>query len=129
MPHIKLEYTNNIIVEKDFKQLFSEIHQIINLTLGINPLNMKSRAVVLENYFIADGNADHAFAHLQIKILDRHKAENLTKLGEAASKILADFFEAKTNGLVFQASVEISEMKGNLYFKWHGEKIWKPRAI
>ena len=123
MPQITLEYTDNIKVTGSFNLLFSEIHQRINQTLGINPLNIKSRVIVLNNYYIADGTPAHAFAHLQIKILDGHKSDKIVKLGEAVFKTLEGFFQDQVNGLAFQPSVEISEMKRELYFKFPVEKI------
>lgn len=77
----------------------------------------------MSNYFIADGEISHAFAHLQIQTLNRHNPEKLKILGESVFKELTDFFKDQVAGLLFQPSVEIAEMKQDLYFKWPAEKI------
>lgn len=123
MPHITLEYTNNLKVRKDFNQLFPKIHKLIAESLSVDPLNCKSRANHLDNYYIADGNPKQAFAHLQIKILDRHEPEKVKKLGEAIFDALTEFFIGQTNDLIFQPSVEINELKGELYFKLPSDQI------
>jgi 5-carboxymethyl-2-hydroxymuconate isomerase len=123
MPHITLEYSNNINIEKDFRQLFFLIHQAIHQTLGIDTLNMKSRAIALNDYFIEDGSPDHAFAHLQIKFLDRHQPASLKKLGDEIFNLMVEFFEGQTDALIFQPSFEITEINHEFYFKWNEDRI------
>ncbi len=117
MPHISLEYSSNISITKDFGALFGQIHQLLEHSLKVNPLNCKSRIITHDNYFIADGNENHAFAHLQIKVLDKHPMEGKQEVGEGAFELLKEFFKGQTGGLIFQPSVEIHEMKEDLYYK------------
>lgn len=124
MPHITLEYSSNLKVTKEnFPFFFSNLHQALVDHLGVNILNCKSRAVRLKNYYIADGDKDHAFAHLEIKILEGHNRVGVDLAGEMAMKLLRNFFEMVTDGLVFQPSVEIVEIPKTNYFKISAEEI------
>jgi 5-carboxymethyl-2-hydroxymuconate isomerase len=125
MPHITLEYSSNIRITKDFGTLFSQIHQLLERTLKVNPLNCKSRIICHDRFFISDGDANHAFAHLQIKVLDKHPEEGKKAVGSGAFELLREFFKDEVGGLCFQPSVEVHEMKGDLYYKLGVEEILK----
>ena len=125
MPHITLEYSSNIRITKDFGELFGPIHQLLEHSLKVNPLNCKSRIICHDHFFIADGNENHAFAHLQIKVLDKHPEEGKIAVGFGAFELLRDFFNDDVDGLCFQPSVEIHEMKGDFYYKLGLEEILK----
>jgi len=117
MPHITLEYSSNIPITKDFGKLFGQIHQLLERSLKVNPLNCKSRVICHDNFFVAKGDLKHAFAHLQIKVLDRHPFEGKQEVGAGAFELLKEFYMDQVDGLIFQPSVEIHEMKGDLYYK------------
>jgi 5-carboxymethyl-2-hydroxymuconate isomerase len=125
MPHITLEYSSNITITKDFSVLFGQIHQLLERSLKVNPLNCKSRIVCHDRFYIADGNENHAFAHLQIKVLDKHPEEGKKNVGSGAFALLREFFKDEVAGFCFQPSVEIHEMKGDLYYKLGVEEILK----
>jgi len=123
MPHITLEYSSNITITKDFGELFEPIHQLLERSLNVNPLNCKSRVICHDNFFVANGDPKHAFAHLQIKVLDRHPFEGKQEVGAGAFELIKTFFKDQVAGLCFQPSVEIHEMKGDLYYKLGVEEI------
>ena len=69
MPHFVLEYSDNLAVDADVLQsLFAGL--IDNaVESGLFPLKgMRCRAHPCHDYRMADGNPEHAFAHLEIKI-------------------------------------------------------------
>ncbi len=123
MPHITLEYSSNIRINKDFGSLFGQIHQLLERSLMVNPLNCKSRAICHDNFYISKGDPKHAFAHLQIKVLDKHPFEGKQEVGSGAFELVKEFFKDQIEGLIFQPSVEIHEMKGDLYYKLAVEEI------
>jgi len=125
MPHITLEYSSNIRITKDLGVLFSQIHKLLEHSLNINTLNCKSRANCQDTFFLADGDKKHAFAHLQIKVLDKHPLEGKQELGAGAFELVKVFFYGQVEGLCFQPSVEILEMKKDLYYKLPLEGIPK----
>ena len=103
--------------------MFSKIHQLLERSLKVNPLNCKSRAICHDKFLIADGDKKHAFAHLTIKILDSHPEEGKQELGAGAFQMLKEFFSDQVDGFCFQPSVEIHEIKKVLFFKLAVEKI------
>lgn len=79
MPHIIFEYTDNIKNEINFHSLFKSIHQVFMKRKDLFPIGgIRSRAIELNNYFVADGTEDDAFVHATIKI-GAGRSENVKK--------------------------------------------------
>jgi 5-carboxymethyl-2-hydroxymuconate isomerase len=104
MPHITLEYSSNIKITKNFGEFFNEVHQLLVHYLHVDTLNCKSRVICHDKFYIADGNIKHAFAHLQIKVLDRHPMKGKQDMGNQSFKLLKEFFFGQVDGLCFQPS-------------------------
>lgn len=69
MPHFIVEYTANIKAEADIPKLLAKANEILIAQGGIFPIGgMRSRAIELHDYYIADGQADYAFVHCNLKI-------------------------------------------------------------
>ena len=83
MPHIILEYSNNIKTG-GFDHLFKDIHAILSDYAEI--ANCKSRAIKLENYYIGEGDKQNAMINLQLKLLPGRS--NATKK-EIAEKLIS----------------------------------------
>ena len=114
MPHIILQYTDNIVLKQNFNQLFSKIHTALSGIAGINPKNCKSRAIKLANYFIGDGDKSKAFAHLEIRIFEGRAKDIKQKIGNEVLILLKNHYP---ENLDIQFTVEIIEMNPELYFK------------
>ncbi|NCA84454.1 MAG: hypothetical protein EOM83_02655 [Clostridia bacterium] len=124
MPHITLELSDNLPMSDDhFPKFFAELHQMLVSDLGISLLNCKSRLVRHKNYYVANGNAAHAFAHLEIKILKGRSAAEIGKMGNAALELLSTAFKTSHKGLIFQPSVEIIGIDPANYFKLSADTI------
>ena len=117
MPHIILEYTDNISIKKDFNQLFAGIHTVLSEKAGIDPGNCKSRAIKLTDYFIGEGEKPNAFVHLEIRIFQGRNLEIKQQIGNEILKLLRNYFNENSENLNIQITVEIIEMDGKLYFK------------
>nr|NQU93267.1 hypothetical protein [Bacteroidota bacterium] len=119
MPQITLEYSSNLEGEpkSTFEKFFSELHNLLTETLGIDPLNCKSRWISRNDYYIANGDYRHAFAHLEIKTLNRHDPAKLKIVGHSALELLREFYNESSAGKWFQPSVVITEMNREYYFK------------
>jgi 5-carboxymethyl-2-hydroxymuconate isomerase len=61
MPHLTLEYTDNIAVE--IQPLLARLHEGGAATRAINLKGIKNRAIKPSQCRIADGNPNHAFVH------------------------------------------------------------------
>ena len=110
MPHIKLEYTDNLVRSAELQGLFQSIHQVLATTGGINLENCKSRCQALSDFRIGDGDARHAFVHLDIRFVEGRDMELKQQLGEEIKKILVDFFCTAQNPSATQITVEIRDI-------------------
>ena len=69
MPHFIIEYTDNIKAEADIPALLKKINQSLISHDDVFPIGgIRSRAIELHDYYIADGTEDDAFVHAVLKI-------------------------------------------------------------
>jgi 5-carboxymethyl-2-hydroxymuconate isomerase len=69
MAHLIIEYTSNIKAEADLANLLRKANEVIIAQNGVFPIGgIRSRALELEDYRMADGAADYAFVHATLKI-------------------------------------------------------------
>ena len=118
MPHLKLEYSDNISEKIDFSILFSRLHHTLAETGGINIDNCKSRAYQIKTYFIADGNSDQGFVHLEVKFFEGRSTALKKIIGQ---KLLHDIKKMYTNSFSnqkIQITVEILDIINENYFKY-----------
>jgi 5-carboxymethyl-2-hydroxymuconate isomerase len=116
MPHLTLEHTANLTNTICYAALFKALHQILAETADVDLNNCKSRAVPLAHYRVGDGDARHAFAHLEIRLFDRPPAVK-TELGERSLACLRRHLTHPTPDLTLQLTVEIVDVERAAYFK------------
>ena len=69
MAHVIVEYTSNIRAESDVPKLLQTINDTLIAQPGVFPIGgIRSRAIELVDYRMADGAADYAFVHVTLKI-------------------------------------------------------------
>jgi len=69
MPHFILEYTGNIKSEARIPELLRKVNAVLMAQGGVFPTGgIRSRAIELQDYAIADSAADYAFVHATLKI-------------------------------------------------------------
>ncbi|BAU28294.1 5-carboxymethyl-2-hydroxymuconate delta isomerase [Aneurinibacillus soli] len=95
MPHIIVEYTDNIKVEGDISGLLRKINDVL---IGRAPLfpvgGIRSRAIELQDYCVADGTEDDAFVHVTLKIgAGRSEADKQAVCDELFEKVKEHFAE------------------------------------
>ncbi|MEN8172365.1 MAG: 5-carboxymethyl-2-hydroxymuconate Delta-isomerase [Chloroflexota bacterium] len=118
MPHLTLEYTGNIKQEIDSEAVFSHLHQILATTGGIKIDNCKSRAVRMEDYFIARGGPAKAFVHLEIHFLEGRSEKIKQAIGKESLEVLKAYFASSIEKLDLQINVEITEIRRSAYHKF-----------
>jgi 5-carboxymethyl-2-hydroxymuconate isomerase len=116
MPHLTVEHTANLGNAIRYTALFEALHQILVETAGVNLSNCKSRAVPLAHYHVGDGDPQHAFVHLEIRLFDRPPAVK-AELGERSLACLRRHLALPTSQLKPQLTVEIVDMERTAYFK------------
>ena len=69
MPHFIVEYTDNIKTEARISELLAKVNKVLMAQSGVFPTGgIRSRAIELTDYRIADSAADYAFVHASFKI-------------------------------------------------------------
>jgi 5-carboxymethyl-2-hydroxymuconate isomerase len=69
MPHFIVEYTDNIKGVANIPGLLRKVNAILMAQRGVFPTGaIRSRAICLTEYYVADGTVDDAFVHATLKI-------------------------------------------------------------
>jgi 5-carboxymethyl-2-hydroxymuconate isomerase len=118
MPHFIVEYTANIKAEADIPKLLAKANAILIAQDGIFPIGgIRSRAIELHDYSIADGQADYAFVHCNLKIGAGRTEAQKKKVGDelfaAIQAHFADLFAKRYLAL----SLELNEFSESGTYK------------
>ncbi len=116
MPHLTLQYTHNVEGIR-FSELFSDLHQGLARVGEIDVNNCKSRAIRLDDYYVADGNGQEGFAHLQILLLEGRSVALSRDIGEHCLEVLRRHVESAVPGVAVQLSLEVRDMRRETYLK------------
>ncbi len=117
MPQITLEYTDNCSDCEGFHDLFYAIHKVLNNVGGIDLNNCKSRALVLSNYYIADGNPTHGMVHLSIRFVEGRSEKVRQGIGAQCLELLKRHFAEDLDRLTLQLTVELGDIQLAHYHK------------
>lgn len=113
MPHIIIEYTNNINKDANIPVLLEKIHEVLISKSPLFPTGgIRSRAIELQDYRVADGSEDDAFVHVTLKIgsgrTEEDKKATCDDLFEVIKEHFADLFSKRYLALSMEL-VEFSE--------------------
>jgi 5-carboxymethyl-2-hydroxymuconate isomerase len=117
MPHIILEYSENIKENIDFKKLFRKVHSVLSTRGEVKIDNCKSRSICRTSFYIGDGSVKHAFLHLSIQWLEGRSVELKTEIGEKLLELLKSNYSKSLKELELQITVHINDMQRVNYFK------------
>ena len=117
MPHFVLEYSDNLGENKESIQgLFAELHKTADES-GLFPLKgLRSRGYCCENHRMADGNPQHGFAHLEVKIGVGRSMEDKSVVAGAMFKVLTEHFADQVASRGMALSFEMKELEPVLKF-------------
>jgi len=90
MPHLPLEYTDNI--EVDLQPLLACLHEEVVATGDINLRGIQSRAIKYIQYRIAAGDPNHAFGHVAPLIREGRPIEAQKDAPQRVMKVLKETF-------------------------------------
>ena len=113
MPHIKLEYTENVQWKKPVQELFPKLQSVLIQYAGVKLENCKSRATQLKKYLCTIDGRPNGFTHLEISLLIGRSGAVKTKIGSECTQIIRKFLEDVTQ---VQVSVEIRDLEQENYF-------------
>jgi 5-carboxymethyl-2-hydroxymuconate isomerase len=110
MPHFIVEYTANLDQEADIPSLLKKVNDILIAQGGVFPIGgIRSRAIRLEHYRMADGQADYAFVHAQLKIGAGRDEATKQRVGDALFEMMKAHFAALYEKRYLALSMEIAE--------------------
>ena len=122
MPHLRLEYTDN--VEIDAKPLFKQIHEQLVETGAINMKGMRSAAMQLADYWLADGYEGYRYIFVTLTIRSGRSKETRREFAERIMRVLNDTFgPLRDDGGYLSLHVDIREMEAGVAITQHNFPI------
>lgn len=117
MPHFIVEYTHNIEAEADLPGLFEKVHACLGES-GVFPLGgIRSRAMRLDTWRMADGKHDYAFVHMTLKVGAGRDLETRRKVAEELFAVITAHFAELQGRRLLALSFEMTELHADLNFK------------
>src|SRR5918995_698608 len=117
MPHLTLEYSDNI--EVDVQPLLARLHEEVVATGAINLKGIKSRAIRHTQYRIADGDPQYAFVHVGLLIREGRPAEIQKEATRRVMAVLKETFGHRFENAYLSLSVDIKEMREGIALTEH----------
>lgn len=127
MPHIRLEYSDDLRPLPDVHAVFAEIHTVLNQAAGAAISNAKSRAAALSAY-VGDGNPTNAFVHLSIELMEGRSTEVKAEVSDRCLAILDAAFARAGEDRNLQITVAVSDLERATYRKLPKGTIPNPGA-
>jgi len=117
MPHFIIEYSTNLgQTDESIDDLFAELHRAADKT-GLFPFKgLRGRAYPCDQYRMADGNPEHGFAHLEVKLGVGRSLEDRESAAKIFFKIFTDHFAEQTSKQGVMLSFEMKELEPVLKF-------------
>jgi 5-carboxymethyl-2-hydroxymuconate isomerase len=117
MPHLVLEYSANLPNVPELGAVLRRLHEALVAAGPFDLAKIKSRAVRLEVFRVADGAPDRSFVHLTAAVLDGREAAVLESAREALLAVLREDFAAARAAGRCDVTLEVREMPRRLYGK------------
>jgi len=117
MPHLTLEYSNNI--EVDVQPLLARLHEEVVATGAINLKGIKSRAIKHTQYRIADGDPDYAFVHVGLLIREGRPIEIQKEATQRIMNVLKEIFGYLFEKRKLSLTVDLKEMRDGIALTEH----------
>ncbi|HET9590151.1 MAG TPA: hypothetical protein VFO91_15300 [Anaerolineales bacterium] len=117
MPHLTLEYTDNLDFE--VQPLLARLHEQVVATGAINLKGIKSRAVRHTEYRMADGDPQYAFVHVGLLIREGRPLEIQKEATRRVMAVLKETFGHRFEKEFLSLSVDIKEMREGIALTEH----------
>lgn len=110
MPHFVVEYTDNLGAEARIGQLLTRVNRILLDQDGVFPAGgIRSRAVRLTEYAVADEQVDYAFVHAVLTIGQGRPPEVRKQVGDRIFEAIKDHFADLYARRLLALSFELGE--------------------
>jgi 5-carboxymethyl-2-hydroxymuconate isomerase len=117
MPHLTLEYSDNI--EVDVQPLLARLHEEVVATGAINLKGIKSRAIKHTQYRIADGDPDYGFVHVGLLIREGRPIEVQKDATQRVMNVLKETFGHLFEKRKLSLTVDLKEMRDGIALTEH----------
>ncbi len=112
MPHVIVEYTDNLAARSNIHDLLSKIRQVLENQSDTYPVGgIRVRAHEVSCYSIADGKEDDAFVHTLFKIGKGRSEEVKQATCEAIFEVMKTHFEDIYRESYLALSLELEEFQ------------------
>ncbi len=117
MPHLTVEYSNNLEADIDIDALIRVLHDTAANIEALPVGGLRTRAVARKHYRIADGHPDNAFVNLVLRIAPGRSFDVRKAVGEALFQALCHHLEPIYSSSAIAISLEIQELDADLRWK------------
>ncbi|MBD7937320.1 5-carboxymethyl-2-hydroxymuconate Delta-isomerase [Cytobacillus sp. Sa5YUA1] len=120
MPHFIIEYTSNIKSDAHIPALLEKANKILISKSPTFPIGgIRSRAIELKDYYIADGQADDAFVHATLKIGSGRSEQEKASVCDELFTMMKEHFQELYDHRYFALSMELYEFSEAGTYKWN----------
>ncbi len=117
MPHFIVEYSANLAEDINFDAFFEQVHQCLGDS-GVFPLGgIRSRAIRMDNYRIADAKHDYAFIHILLKVGSGRDEVTRKKVCDQLFGVIEQYFSPLQAKRLLAISFEMQEIHPVLTYK------------
>ena len=103
MPHLMIDYSANVESDVDMGALCDTLRDVAASIDAFPLAGVKVRAVRVDHYAIADGNPEHGFIDISVRIREgrdmQTKQNAAHKLFDAANEFVADVMQRRSLAL------------------------------
>ena len=117
MPHLTLEYSDNLPGPVDFDSLFARLHAALVETASVRLADIKSRAVAQPRFRVGAGGPEAVFAHLTVALFGGRDVALQRQITERLLEILRDGLARAWAERPCDLTVEIREIRRETYAK------------
>lgn len=116
MPHVIIEYTDNLRNDGNIPQLLQSVNDALLQHDDVIPIGgLRTRAIELNDYVVADGTEDDAFVHVTLKLGKGRTEEAIKRVGDTLFKAVQTHFENIYEKRYLALSLEIFEFTRPTY--------------
>jgi len=120
MPHFIVEYTDNIKQEADISGLLKKVNQVLISMSPVFPIGgIRSRAIPVQEYVIADGEEEYAFVHATLKIGSGRPEEVKKEVCDKLFSVMKKHFSELYNKRYLALSLELYEFSEAGTYKYN----------
>lgn len=112
MPHIIVEYSNNLPPEIDVQNMIEGLHSALSEE-GVDKARIKTRAIELESYAVGDKGKAGAMVHVTLLLLEGRDIPTKQQYGQALHKVASDTVKSSVPDCA--VTLEVRDMVSEAY--------------